>query len=203
MSSAWIYVALGLALFLAVVLPPLLDRFRINAPIVLVTLGLLLGLLPGFRDLDLDPVGHGEAVLHITEFTVLVSLMGVGLALDRPLSFRDLGSWRSWSPTWRLLGVAMPLCIAGVGLLAWGAFGVAAPAALLLGAALAPTDPVLGLEHDHRASRRGQLPGRPQAGQAGADDDHVGVHGGSPRTGGGTLRPGSAVSCGATSVVPA
>ena len=143
MSSAWIYVALGLALFLAVVLPPLLDRFRINAPIVLVTLGLLLGLLPGFRDLDLDPVGHGEAVLHITEFTVLVSLMGVGLALDRPLSFRDLGSWRSWSPTWRLLGVAMPLCIAGVGLLAWGAFGVAAPAALLLGAALAPTDPVL------------------------------------------------------------
>ena len=143
MTAAWIYVALGLALFLAVVLPPVLDRCRINAPIILVTLGLLLGLMPGFRDLDLDPVGHGTAVLHITEFTVLVSLMGVGLALDRPLSLRDRGSWRSWSPTWRLLGVAMPLCIAGVGLLAWGAFGVAAPAALLLGAALAPTDPVL------------------------------------------------------------
>ncbi|MEO6019290.1 MAG: cation:proton antiporter [Knoellia sp.] len=143
MSAAWIYVALGLALFLAVILPPLLDRFRVNAPIVLVTLGLLLGMLPGFRDLDLDPVRHAKAVLHITEFTVLVSLMGVGLALDRPLSLRDPGSWRSWSPTWRLLGVAMPLCIAGVGLFAWGAFGVAAPAALLLGAALAPTDPVL------------------------------------------------------------
>ena len=143
MTAAWIYVALGLALFLAVILPPLLDRFRVNAPMVLVTLGLLLGLLPGLRDLDLDPVGHGEAVLHITEFTVLVSLMGVGLALDRPLSLRSWGSWRAWSPTWRLLGVAMPLCIAGVGLLAWGVFGVAAPAALLLGAALAPTDPVL------------------------------------------------------------
>lgn len=143
MSAAWIYVALGVALFLAVILPPVLDRWRVNAPMVLVTLGLIVGVLPGFRDLNLDPVTHGEAITHITEFTVLVSLMGVGLALDRPLSFRDWGSWRSWSPTWRLLGVAMPLCIAGVGLLAWGPLGVAAPAALLLGAALAPTDPVL------------------------------------------------------------
>jgi hypothetical protein len=37
----------------------------------------------------------------------------------------------------------MPLTIAGVALLAWGPLGVAAPAAVLLGAALAPTDPVL------------------------------------------------------------
>ena len=143
MSPARFYLALGLALFLAVTLPPLLERWRVNAPIVLVSLGLVLGLLPGFRELDLDPVAHGEAVTRISEFTVLVSLMGVGLAIDRPLSFRDRGSWRSWSPTWRLLGVAMPLCIGGVALLAWGPFGVAAPAALLLGAALAPTDPVL------------------------------------------------------------
>ena len=143
MTPAWLYVALGFALFLAVILPPLLRRWRVNAPIVLVSLGLLLGLLPGFRDLDLDPVSHGKVLTHVTEFTVLVSLMGVGLALDRPLSLRDRGSWRTWSPTWRLLGIAMPLSIAGVALLAWGPMGVAAPAALLLGAALSPTDPVL------------------------------------------------------------
>ena len=108
MKPAWIYVVLGLALFLAVILPPVLDRWKVNAPIVLVTLGLIVGVLPGFRGLNLDPVTHGPAITHITEFTVLVSLMGVGLALDRPLSFRDLSSWRSWSPTWRLLGIAMP-----------------------------------------------------------------------------------------------
>ena len=118
MKPAWIYVALGLALFLAVIVPPVLHRWNVNAPIVLVTLGLVLGLLPGFRDLDLDPTSHEVAVTHITEVTVLVSLMGVGLALDRPLSLRDVGSWRTWSPTWRLLGIAMPLCIAGVWLLA-------------------------------------------------------------------------------------
>jgi len=142
-KAAWVYLALGVALFLAVIVPPVLRRFHVNAPIVLVTLGLVLGVLPGFRDADLDPVSHPTALTHITEFTVLVSLMGVGLALDRPLSLRDVGSWRTWSPTWRLLGVAMPLSIAGVALFAWGPMGVAAPAALLLGAALSPTDPVL------------------------------------------------------------
>ena len=160
MTPAWIYLALGAALFLAVIVPPVLHRLHVNAPIVLVTLGLVLGLLPGFRDLDLDPVSHGTALTHITEFTVLVSLMGVGLALDRPLSLRDPGSWRTWSPTWRLLGVAMPLSIAGVALLAWGAMGVAAPAALLLGAALAPTDPVLASDVQV---------GGPNEGEAGTD----------------------------------
>lgn len=162
MKPAWIYLALGLALFLAVIVPPLLQRFNVNAPIVLVSLGLVLGLLPGFRDLDLDPVSHGTAITHITEFTVLVSLMGVGLALDRPLSLRDVGSWRTWSPTWRLLGVAMPLSIAGVALLAWGPMGVAAPAALLLGAALSPTDPVLASDVQV---------GGPNEGEGGAGED--------------------------------
>src|SRR5215203_1719647 len=37
----------------------------------------------------------------------------------------------------------MPLTIGAVALLAWGPLGAAAPAALLLGAALSPTDPVL------------------------------------------------------------
>ena len=60
-----------------------------------------------------------------------------------PLRWRDRGSWRAWSPAWRLLGIAMPLTIGAVALLAWGPLGVAAPAALLLGAALSPTDPVL------------------------------------------------------------
>jgi NhaP-type Na+/H+ or K+/H+ antiporter len=68
--------------------------------------------------------------------------MGVGLALDRPLDLRRWRSWRRWAPTWRLLAVAMPLTIAAIAALGWAA-GLAAPAALLLGAALAPTDPVL------------------------------------------------------------
>jgi NhaP-type Na+/H+ or K+/H+ antiporter len=80
---------------------------------------------------------------HLTEFCVLVALMGVGLALDRPLDLRRWVTWKRWGATWRLLGIAMPLCIAGVALLGWWAMGLAPAAALLLGAVLAPTDPVL------------------------------------------------------------
>jgi sodium/hydrogen antiporter len=141
-----VYVLLGASLLLAAVLPQVLHRWALSAPIVLVATGMVVGLLPIGEDVVLDPVAARPVIEHLTEVTVLVALMGVGLALDRPLRWRDRGSWRAWAPAWRLLGVAMPLTIGGVALLAWGPLGVALPAALLLGAALAPTDPVLASE---------------------------------------------------------
>ena len=63
--------------------------------------------------------------------------MGAGLKIDRPFG------WASWRTTRRLLVVAMPLTIAGVAVLGWWAAGLAPAAALLLGAVVAPTDPVL------------------------------------------------------------
>lgn len=173
MKPAWIFVALGLALFLAVIVPPVLHRWNVNAPIVLVTLGLVLGLLPGFRDVDLDPTSHQVALTHITEVTVLVSLMGVGLALDRPLNLRDRTSWQTWAPTWRLLAIAMPLTVAGVALLAWGPMGVAAPAALLLGGALAPTDPVLASDVQVGGPNEGERAGDQEDSEEVDEDDEV------------------------------
>lgn len=143
MTIAVIYLLLGLALLLAVLLPMLLRRVPVSAPMVLVVVGCLIGLLPLPRGVRLDPLAHLGLVEHLTEFTVLVALMGVGLALDRPLSFRDWQSWPTWSATWKLLGVAMPLCIAAVFGLGWGLLGLTPAAALLIGAALSPTDPVL------------------------------------------------------------
>ncbi|MGL5928168.1 MAG: cation:proton antiporter [Dermatophilaceae bacterium] len=143
MTADVVYLALGAALLLAVVLPQALHRWALSAPIVLVAVGMALGLLPGADAVTPDPVRDRALVEHVTELTVIVALMGVGLALDRRLDWRSRASWRSWSPTWRLLGIAMPLSIGGVALLAWGPLGVALPAAVLLGAALAPTDPVL------------------------------------------------------------
>jgi NhaP-type Na+/H+ or K+/H+ antiporter len=107
-----------------------------------VAVGIVIGLTPLPDGLPLDPQENRAAIEHVTELAVLVALMGVGLAIDRPLELRNRASWRRWSPTWRLLGITMPLCIAGVALLGWGA-GLAPAAALLLGAVLAPTDPVL------------------------------------------------------------
>lgn len=146
MSSTAIYLVIGLSLLIAVILPTALTRFPVSAPMVLVGLGMLVGLTPVADGLDADPVAHRDVIQHFTEVTLLVALMGVGLALDRPLSFRDRASWRHWSPTWRLLFVAMPVTIAAVALLGWWAVGLGPAAALLLGASLAPTDPVLAAD---------------------------------------------------------
>ncbi|WP_206516054.1 cation:proton antiporter [Nocardioides pantholopis] len=142
-SSDLVYVVAGGSLLLAIVLPALLERWAISAPMVLVGVGMLLGLTPLPDGLPLDPQENRAAIEHVTELVVIVALMGVGLALDRPLSFRDRRSWAAWAPTWRLLLVAMPLTIGAVALLGWWWAGLPVAAALLVGAVLAPTDPVL------------------------------------------------------------
>jgi NhaP-type Na+/H+ or K+/H+ antiporter len=137
------YLLTGASLLLAVVLPYALSRAALSPPAVLLGVGALIGLLPISDDLALDPVDQRAVIEHVTELTVIVALMGVGLALDRPFSLRKRGTWRAWHATWRLLALAMPLSIAGVALLGWWVIGLAPASALLLGAALAPTDPVL------------------------------------------------------------
>ena len=142
MTADLVYLVAGASLLLAVVLPDLLHRWAVSAPMVLVGVGMLIGLTSLPDDLPLDPQTNRAAIEHVTELVVLVALMGVGLALDRPLRLREPESWRKWGATWRLLAIGMPLTIAAVSLLGWAA-GLAPAAALLLGAALAPTDPVL------------------------------------------------------------
>ena len=143
MTPDLVYAFVGGALLLAVVLPAALHRQAVSAPMVLLGVGALIGLLPMKDGASLSPVEHRVFVEHLTEVTVIIALMGVGLALDRPLRWSRLRGWGAWSTTWRMLGIAMPLCIGGVLLLGWGVLGLAPAAALLLGAALAPTDPVL------------------------------------------------------------
>lgn len=132
------YALAGIALLFAAVLPRVLSRWPLSPAMVFVAAGLTATLVPGTDGLDLkaEPV----VVEHATEVCVVVALMGVGLALDRPPSLRG------WGSTWRLLGIGMPLFIAGGAVLAWGLVGLPLAAALLVGAALAPTDPVLASE---------------------------------------------------------
>lgn len=143
MTSDLVYLLGGVVLLLAVALPTLLTRAWLSAPVVLILVGALVGLLPFGSGFAFDPTDQREMIEHVTELTVLLALMGVGLALDRPLSLRRRASWRTWAATWKLLGIAMPLTIAGVFLLGWWGLGIGAAPALLLGAVLAPTDPVL------------------------------------------------------------
>jgi NhaP-type Na+/H+ or K+/H+ antiporter len=58
--------------------------------------------------------------------------------------------------TWRLLAIAMPLSILGIALLGHGMLGLGAAGAILLGAALAPTDPVLAADVQVGPPRSGE-----------------------------------------------
>ncbi|MGR6318497.1 cation:proton antiporter [Micromonospora soli] len=130
------FALLGVGALLAGILPRVLERRPLSMPIAFLGLGMLVFLLPTGLPSP-DPLRWPELTTHLTEVGVIVALMGAGLKIDRPLS------WARWSSTWRLLAVAMPVCIAAVALLGWWWAGLVPAAALLLGAALAPTDPVL------------------------------------------------------------
>lgn len=132
-----LYLIAGLALLLAAILPRVVSDRALSAPMAFVGVGLLVGLLPLPGGAPISPITEPELAERLTEVTVIVALMGVGLAIDRPLSLRG------WSSTWRLLAVGMPLFIGLAFLLGWWVMGLAPAGALLLAAALAPTDPVL------------------------------------------------------------
>ncbi len=86
----------------------------------------------------IDPFGDAEVIEHLAEFAVIVALFGTGLKLETILERRP------FMLVARLLGVVMPLTIATVALFANAVMGLSLGAAIILGAALAPTDPVLG-----------------------------------------------------------
>ena len=71
---------------------------------------------------------------------MIVALFATGVRLDRRLVPRE------WRTTALLLGAVMPITIAAVAVYGVWAMGLSAGAAVVLGAALAPTDPVLAGE---------------------------------------------------------
>lgn len=94
----------------------------------------------GVLSFDPDPRTWDTLTERLAELVVLISLMGAGLKLDRPLG------WRRWGSTWRLLAVAMPLTIIATAWLGFMGLGFSLAMSLLLGAAMAPTDPVLAAD---------------------------------------------------------
>ena len=85
----------------------------------------------------LSPIGDAELLERVSELAIVIALFATGLKLDRPLT------WESWSSVARLLALAMPLTIAAVALFGSAVMGLSLGSALVLGAILAPTDPVL------------------------------------------------------------
>ena len=128
----------GVALYAAILALSRQDEFAFTAAIVYLALGAVasLGLQALGADL-LDPIEDHKLIERLAEFAVIVALFASGLRIDRTLS------WRHWSSTLRLIAIVMPLTIGAIALFGTAAMGLSLGAAVILGAILAPTDPVL------------------------------------------------------------
>ncbi len=116
-----------------------LKRLPLTLAILCVALGVAV-FSTGLLAFNPDPRTWDTVTERLTELVVIISLLGAGLKIDRP------PGWRAWSTTARLLIVAMPLTIAAVALLGWAGLGFSLAMALLFGASMAPTDPVLAAD---------------------------------------------------------
>jgi NhaP-type Na+/H+ or K+/H+ antiporter len=128
---------LALAILVYTLTAARLDRLSISGPIVLVTVGALLG-----------PAGVGvvEAPAASEPFRVLAELtLALLLFTDAStIGLREAGGI-AWLPS-RLLAIGLPLTIAGGALVGWLLFpALGIGFALVLGSILAPTDAALSL----------------------------------------------------------
>lgn len=129
---------LGLAFFAAVAALSHEHERAFSASLIYLALGLGAAAVIDLLGVAwLDPIEDAELLEIVSELAVVIALFGTGLKLDRVIGLR------SWALVWRLLAVAMPLTIGAVALFGVHAMGLPLGVALILGAILAPTDPVL------------------------------------------------------------
>lgn len=128
----------GLAVFAAVVALSRQRNRAFSPAMVYLLMGVIAAALVRALGVAwLRPEEDAQVIERLSEFAVIVALFGAGLKLDRPLR------WRDWSSTTRLILIVMPLTIAAVAVFGTAVMGLSIGAAVVLGAALAPTDPVL------------------------------------------------------------
>lgn len=128
----------GLVAMLAAIVPTLLRKKYVSAPIIYLLIG-----AAGFficQECHVDPMEHLKEIQHITEFVVIIALVNTGLRIKEPFK------WNTWKNAVRLLAIAMPLTIVAATFLGWWILGFAPATAMLFGALISPTDPVLASE---------------------------------------------------------
>jgi sodium/hydrogen antiporter len=129
---------LGVALFIAVGALSHQEERAFSASLIYLALGGLAAGAITLLGIDwVDPIQDATFLEHLTEIAILLALFSAGLKLDRELT------WRAWGSVARLLGITMPLTILAIVAFGTGLLGLSLGAAIILGAALAPTDPVL------------------------------------------------------------
>ncbi len=127
----------GLLLVLGMLTTFIKNTILVSEPLLVLLAGVLFG--PAALDLlNLADFGDPEAILEDpARLTLAVALMGVALRLTRGYVSRN------WKTLTILLGLVMPLMWLSSGLLTYLILGLSLPLAMLVGAVVTPTDPVV------------------------------------------------------------
>ncbi len=132
-ATLW-FLLIGLLLVAMALAGSVLKRLPLSASLLYLGVGFAVGRL-GLG--QMPPLQHAALLERVTEVAVILSLFSAGLKLRLPLKDRQ------WRVSARLAVGAMVLTVGLVTLVGVGALGLPLGAAVLLGAILAPTDPVL------------------------------------------------------------
>ncbi|MBC7608139.1 MAG: cation:proton antiporter [Polaromonas sp.] len=113
-----------------------IGRLPLSAPMLYLGVGVAIG-PGGLALLKLDAIKNVHLLERLTEVAVLISLFTAGMKLEMPL--KD----KRWRIPVQLATVSMLVTVAAITALGMWGLGLSLGAAVLLGAILAPTDPVL------------------------------------------------------------
>lgn len=114
-----------------------IGRLPFSYALIYLCVGIALGPY-GFHLIQLRP--GAEFLQRLTEFVVLISLFSCGLKMNRRFKLK------AWKSTLQLIGFVMPISIFAAASVGHWLLGLNWGASVLLGAILAPTDPVLASE---------------------------------------------------------
>jgi len=144
-------VVVGLLLVLMALSSTVLARLPLSTAMLYLAVGL--GVSPlGLDMFTVDPLKHTLLLERLTEVAVLVSLFTAGLKLSPGLNDRR------WLLPLRLALTSMVITVLAIAAAAYLLLGLPLGACILLGAILAPTDPVLASDVQvHRPGDRDRL----------------------------------------------
>ncbi|MFZ3082015.1 cation:proton antiporter [Rhodoferax ferrireducens] len=143
MTNAHWFALIGGLLLVRGLTPTLLKRSPVTAAMFYLAVGLLVG--PSVLNLfHFNPFKESALLEVLTEVAVLISLFSAGVKMPVPFSFSR------WRAPLLLATVSMSMTVALVAAFAYYMLGLPLGAGVLLGAILAPTDPVLATDVQSR-----------------------------------------------------
>lgn len=137
-TTDW-FLLIGLLMLARGLAATTISRLPVTSSIVYLLVGVVLG--PMVLGLfSFDPIHNSKVLEALTEIAVLISLFSAGVKMPVPIILKR------WSPSIRLAWLSMAITVGLVAAFSYYVLGLPLGAGVLLGAILAPTDPVLATD---------------------------------------------------------